>query len=119
MGQAQRNQNAKINQLVKMGRKQGYDEGCWVGALNAAIIMLYVMHDEFGYGKKRLKRIYNRISDLTNTYMVDTEGEEQVYVTELAEVLKEECGIELDAKTALLHFPKIESEPGYEIFRLK
>ena len=118
MGQAQRNKRMLQEKLYRMGNSRYYDEGCWVGALNAAVIMLYVLHNDFGYGSARLKRVYNRIADLTNTYMKEGETE-RIMVKELAEVLEDECGIKLDISTATMRFPRIEDEPGSEEFRLK
>lgn len=120
MGNTALKNKAKVEAYKNSLKRKGkFDSGCYLGAMNAAIIMLYVMHNDFGYGKKRLKRIYNRIADLSELYMAESEGDEQVKVSELAEVLKEECGIDIDLKKGILRFPPLDNEPGANAFQLR
>ena len=54
------------------------------------LITLTVLHDKFGYGKKRLQRFIDEYQDVLDSY-----NKGYVNVDDLKSVLREECGIEI------------------------
>ena len=54
------------------------------------LIALTVLHDKFGYGKKRLQRFIDEYQDVLDSY-----NKGYVNVDDLKSVLREECGIEI------------------------
>ena len=62
---------------------------CTRDGVNAAFtIFLTVMRDKWGYGHKRLNRLYGQIVDLSETI-----GEGYISVDKLKKILKDEAGI--------------------------
>ena len=58
------------------------------GILFVTIIFLFVMRDKFGYGKKRLKRLYNEMEKLAESISLG-----YVRLTDLQLALEQESGI--------------------------
>ena len=58
------------------------------GILFVTIIFLFVMRDKFGYGKKRLKRLYNEVEKLAESISLG-----YVRLTDLQLALEQESGI--------------------------
>ena len=63
------------------------------GILFVTVIFLSVMRDKFGYGKKRLKRIYSAMEALAGSV-----GEGYVRLTDLQIALEEEAKITIGMK---------------------
>lgn len=63
------------------------------GILFVTVIFLSVMRDKFGYGKKRLKRIYSAMEDLAESV-----GARYVKLTDLQQALEEEADITIGMK---------------------
>ena len=63
------------------------------GILFVTVIFLSVMRDKFGYGKKRLKRIYSAMEALAESV-----GEGYVRLTDLQIALEEEAKITIGMK---------------------
>ena len=58
------------------------------GILFVTIVFLFVMRDKFGYGKKRLKRLYNEMEKLAESISLG-----YVRLTDLQLALEQESGI--------------------------
>ena len=58
---------------------------------SAFAIFLMVMHDKWGFGKKRLNRLFGNICDLS-----DMVGEGYVSTAELKRILKDEMNIVIE-----------------------
>ena len=58
------------------------------GILFVTIVFLFVMRDKFGYGKKRLKRLYNEVEKLAESISLG-----YVRLTDLQLALEQESGI--------------------------
>lgn len=58
------------------------------GVLFTTIILLFVMRDKFGYGKNRLKRLYNEMEKLAESISLG-----YVRLTDLQLALEQESGI--------------------------
>lgn len=58
------------------------------GVLFTTIILLFVMRDKFGYGKNRLKRLYNEMEKLAESISLG-----YVRLTDLQLALEKESGI--------------------------
>lgn len=68
---------------------RGIKRDCTEKATNYAIILLLsVMHDKHGYGKKRLSRILNQLDDLA-----DSIAKGYVRLEDLRSMIEDECGI--------------------------
>lgn len=59
-------------------------------------MVLYILHEEFGFGEKRLRRFYDRfykgLRDLGSRYAME-EYDERIWLCKRK--LKEECGIDI------------------------
>lgn len=66
--------------------------------LETCSLVLYVLHKEFGFGEKRLKRFYDSfkpaIEEMTERYSMNEPGDDVWLATR---VLREECGIDIKA----------------------
>ena len=60
---------------------------------SAFTIFLTVMRDKWGFGHKRLNRLYNQIVDLSETI-----GEGYISVDKLKQILKDEMGIVISGR---------------------
>lgn len=62
---------------------------CTNDAVNAAFaIFLTVMRDKWGFGHKRLNRLYGQILDLSETI-----GEGYISIDKLRQILRDEAGV--------------------------
>lgn len=86
----------KKNPVVSMReseRRKLIDKSRNEGILFVTVIFLSVMRDKFGYGKKRLKRIYSAMEDLA-----DSIGAGYVKLSDLQLALEEEADITIGMK---------------------
>ena len=86
----------KKNPVISMReseRRKLIDKSRNEGILFVTVILLSVMRDKFGYGKKRLKRIYSAMEDLA-----DSIGAGYVKLTDLQLALEQEADITIGMK---------------------
>lgn len=86
----------KKNPVVSMReseRRKLIDKSRNEGILFVTVILLSVMRDKFGYGKKRLKRIYSAMEDLAESV-----GAGYVKLTDLQMTLEEEADITIGTR---------------------
>lgn len=74
---------ADVNRAKKAAYNQAIDI-CWAVIMN-------VMHDKYGFGKDRMKRLWGQIGKLSDEV---TEG--RVKVNDIKRTLLEECGISIE-----------------------
>lgn len=87
----------KINAMVNNEIKKAWDNGLYTGTGKTLTLMCYILHNTFGFGEKRLKRIVKEAE-----YLFKCVDEERLSLADMAEVLKDECkfsiedGVEVD-----------------------
>ncbi len=63
------NQKLAAN-AINAGRYRAFEEGENIGYTNATVIMLYLLHDKFGFGKKRLTLLLHLITEFCEAYLL-------------------------------------------------
>lgn len=108
-GQARRNLNhlgdikitAEINKRIRWATDMGFN----LGYYRAGILLLWVLHTEYGFGEKRLRRFLNVFDGFVNAYLVDGDGSKKdgdwqgLTIYDLAQALRDECDIDIDPDT--------------------
>ena len=74
-----------------------------IGMMKAAVIIMWMMHREHGFGRQRLIRMMNMIHQYCQDYIIpiSEHGENEfagVSVEDMCEALADECGIYIDIK---------------------
>lgn len=81
----------KINAMVNNEIKKAWDNGLYTGTGKTLTLMCYILHNTFGFGEKRLKRIVKEAE-----YLFKCVDEERLSLTDMAEVLKDECNFSVE-----------------------
>lgn len=71
-------------------KKKAYRQGLRDAERNCAIILLFSLHDEFGFGPKRLLQAVERISNSGDALF-----SKYCTLQDMQQVLHDECGIEM------------------------
>ena len=80
----------KLEQMLKAEVNKAYDKGVSEGCAKTLILMSYVLHNSFSFGKKRLKRIVDEVKHLGECM-----DDGLVNMEDLHEVLKDECRFDI------------------------
>ena len=94
-------------------RHNVFMQGENIGYTNATVIMLWLLHTEYGFGKKRLAKFLRQITDFCGEYVLPSqekqpEGEYQgITLEDMAEALKDECDIHIDWQRGLIDIENI------------
>ena len=87
----------------------------------AVIIMFWVLHREYGFGKKRLAVMVHEVNAFCRDYIAvgedgtrrcDREGFKGLSLQDMVDALKEECDVQIDLKTGILTVPGVEKKEG-------
>ena len=112
-----------LNNAINADRSRVFMQGENIGYTNATVIMLWLLHTEYGFGKKRLAKFLRQITDFCGEYVLPSqekqpEGEYQgITLEDMAEALKDECDIHIDWERGLIDIDGIqivEEEEGAE-----
>lgn len=80
----------KLEQILKAEVNKAYDKGISDGCAKTLILMNYVLHNSFGFGEGRLKKIVSEVKHLDEC-MKDN----LLNMEDLHEVLKDECRFDI------------------------
>ncbi len=98
---------------LSVDRHNVFMQGENIGYTNATVIMLWLLHTEYGFGKKRLAKFLHQITDFCGEYVLPSqekqpEGEYQgITLEDMAEALKDECDIYIDWQRGLIDIDNI------------
>lgn len=80
----------KLEQILKAEVNKAYDKGISEGCAKTLILMSYVLHNSFGFGEGRLKKIVSEVKHLGECM-----DDGLVNMQDLHEVLKDECNFDI------------------------
>lgn len=80
----------KLEQMLKAEVNRVYDKGISEGCAKTLILMSYVLHNSFGFGEGRLKKIVSEVKHLGECM-----DDGLVNMQDLHEVLKDECNFDI------------------------
>lgn len=81
----------KLQAAIKTECRRAFDKGVYSGTGKSLIVMCYILHNSFGFGEKRLKRIVEE-----SQYLFDCSDEGRVNIDDMAGVLKDECNFDVE-----------------------
>lgn len=91
-----------------------FQQGENIGYTNATIVMLWLLHTEYGFGHVRLAKFLHAITDFCEAYVLPAqqkhkEGEYAgITLEDMCQALKDECKIDIDWKRGLIEIEGIE-----------
>ena len=77
----------KINAMVNAELKRAFSDGVYAGTGKT----LTLMHNSFGFGEKRLKKIVKE-----GAYLAKCTDEGRLSIDDMTEVLKDECNFSIE-----------------------
>lgn len=81
----------KINAMVNAEMKRAFSDGVYHGTGKTLTLMCYILHNSFGFGEKRLKRIVKE-----GSYLAKCTKEGRLTLDDMTEVLKDECNFSIE-----------------------
>ena len=81
----------KINAILNSEIKKAWDSGVYTGTGKTLTLMCYILHNSFGFGEKRLKRIVSE-----SKFLFDCVDEKRLTLADMTEVLKDECNFSIE-----------------------
>lgn len=98
--------------IIEADKRRAFDQGM----MHAAVIMLWMMHREHGFGKTRLIRILNQIAQYSAEYVAPAyndvpEGEfSGLSVEDMCQALEDECEIYINLRKGRVYANKQDME---------
>lgn len=80
----------KLEQMLKAEINKAYDKGISEGCAKTLILLCYCLHNSFGFGEGRLKKIVSEVKHLGECM-----DDGLVNMQDLHEVLKDECNFDI------------------------
>ena len=81
----------KINAIVNAEIKRAFSDGVYAGTGKTLTLMCYILHNSFGFGEKRLKKIVKE-----GSYLAKCTDEGRLSIDDMTEVLKDECNFSIE-----------------------
>lgn len=81
----------KLQAMIKTEVHKAFDRGIYTGTGKSLIVMCYILHNSFGFGEKRLKKIVDE-----SQYLFECSDEGRVNIDDMAQVLKDECNFDVE-----------------------
>lgn len=81
----------KINAMVNAELKRAFSDGVYAGTGKTLTLMCYILHNSFGFGEKRLKKIVKE-----GAYLAECTKEGRLSIDDMTEVLKDECNFSIE-----------------------
>lgn len=106
-----------INNALNAELLKAHIQGTNDGYGTAALILFWLLHTDYGFGKKRLALLMRKVNDFCidilgpgpDGQQKPKEGEfAGISLDDIAQSLKEECGIHIDTKTWMMEIDGIE-----------
>lgn len=81
----------KINAMVNAEIKRAFSDGVYAGTGKTLTLMCYILHNSFGFGEKRLKKIVKE-----GSYLAKCTKEGRLSLDDMAAVLQDECNFSIE-----------------------
>jgi len=114
---AARNKAALVNTMINVDMARAYTKGMNNGYGVAVLVMLWLLHEKHGFGKKRLAVFMRAINDFCLENIAPgpdgtakpKEGEfSGISLKDIADTLAEECGVFIDTETWMMEVKGVE-----------
>lgn len=76
--------------MINAEMKRAYDQGVNAGCAKTLILINYILHNRFGFGKKRFHRIYDEAK-----YLGECVDEGRLSLDDMHQVLIDECDMDI------------------------
>lgn len=81
----------KINAMVNTKMKRAFSDGVYAGTGKTLTLMCYILHNSFGFGEKRLKKIVKE-----GSYLAKCTEEGRLTLDDMTAVLQDECNFSIE-----------------------
>lgn len=81
----------KINAMVNAEIKRAFSDGVYAGTGKTLTLMCYILHNSFGFGEKRLKKIVKE-----GSYLAKCTEEGRLSLDDMTAVLQDECNFSIE-----------------------
>ena len=81
----------KINAMVNAELKRAFSNGVYAGTGKTLTLMCYILHNSFGFGEKRLKKIVKE-----GSYLAKCTKEGRLSLDDMTAVLQDECNFSIE-----------------------
>lgn len=81
----------KINAMVNAELKRAFSDGVYAGTGKTLTLMCYILHNSFGFGEKRLKKIVKE-----GSYLAKCTKEGRLSLDDMTAVLQDECNFSIE-----------------------
>lgn len=103
----------KMLGAINAERRYVYLKGLNMGYSEATVIMLWLLHTEYGFGKKRLAKFMHQITDFCGEHVLPGQEKQKdgeyrgITLEDMAEALKDECDIHFDLENGMVNIENI------------
>lgn len=81
----------KMKAAINAEMKRVFSDGVYAGTGKTLTLMCYILHNSFGFGEKRLKKIVKE-----GSYLAKCTDEGRLSIDDMTEVLKDECNFSIE-----------------------
>lgn len=81
----------KMKAAINAEMKRVFSDGVYAGTGKTLTLMCYILHNSFGFGEKRLKKIVKE-----GSYLANCTKEERLTLDDMAAVLQDECNFSIE-----------------------
>lgn len=81
----------KMKAAINAEMKRAFSDGVYAGTGKTLTLMCYILHNSFGFGEKRLKKIVKE-----GSYLAKCTDEGRLSIDDMTEVLKDECNFSIE-----------------------
>lgn len=81
----------KLKAAINAEMERAFSEGVYAGTGKTLTLMCYILHNSFGFGEKRLKKIVKE-----GSYLAECTEEGRLSLDDMTAVLKDECNFSIE-----------------------
>lgn len=81
----------KLKAAIKAEYRQAFDKGIYYGTGKTLTLMCYILHNSFGFGEKRLKRIVEE-----SMYLAECVEDDRLNLNDMEAVLQDEYNFSIE-----------------------
>ena len=81
----------KLKAAINAEMKRAFSDGVYAGTGKTLTLMCYILHNSFGFGEKRLKKIVKE-----GAYLAECTDDGRLSIDDMTEVLKDECNFSIE-----------------------
>ena len=81
----------KMKAAINAEMKRAFSDGVYAGTGKTLTLMCYILHNSFGFGEKRLKKIVKE-----GAYLAKCTDEGRLSIDDMTAVLQDECNFSIE-----------------------